>query len=324
MNIVGALLARGAQVRATYRRTAGAILLRRFGVEQVGARIEEPDSVCRAMDGCEAVFFVAGHYPRYSLDLDASVREGVHGVRVACEAARSAGVERLVYTSSVATLAPAPPGRPADERDVLGTMPTDSVYRATKWAMEAETQEQCARGLDVVTMLPGGCLGPWDVRIGTGGFLVATIRGVLPFWVDGVVNMVDVADVAEAHVAALGSTASARWCVAGHDVQVRSLLATVITRYGGTLPIELSAEDARERAERDERQAASSKGRVVLPREIVDLVTSGQPVSSARAEAALGIRFRPLENSLDRAHEWFVRSRLLPDRRPEGCAHVSA
>lgn len=323
MNVVEALVARGATIRATRRRTAGTMLLRRYGVELVDARLEDHESLCRAMDGCGAVFFLAGHYPRYSLDRDASVRQGVAGVRAACEAARSASVGRFVYTSSVATLAPAPPGRAADERDVLSEMPTDSVYRAVKWAMEAETSEHASRGLDVVTLLPGGCLGPWDVRVGTGGFLVATVRGMLPFFVDGTVNLVDVADVAEAHLAALCAVPpQSRWCLSGHDVRVGELLRTVVARYGGSVPPEVSPEQARQRADQAERDAAPTNGRVVLPREIVDLITSGQPVSSARAESELGVRFRPLSESLDRAHAWFVQSRLIPARL-EGAPHVS-
>ena len=168
-------------------------------------------------------------------------------------------------------------------------MPGGSVYRAVKWAMEREVDAAHRRGLNTVTLMPAGCIGPWDVRLGTGSFLVGVVRGALPWWVDGVVNLVDVGDVARAHVAAAGPTPSDRYCLGGHDVRVGWLLRHIAERYGGRAPeVELCAEDARARADSDERRAAPLRERVPVPRELVDLATSGQPVSSARARVELG------------------------------------
>ena len=135
--------------------------------------------------------------------------------------------------------------------------------------------------------------------------VVAVVRGALPWWVDGVVNLVDVGDVARAHVAAARPTPSDRYCLGGHDVRIRWLLRHIAERYGGRAPDrELSADEARARADADER------------RELVDLVTTGQPVSSARARAELGTELSPLDDSLDRAHAWFVRHSYVP-RAPQ-------
>lgn len=319
LNVVDALLAAGATVRVTRRRRSATILLQGRAVELVDASLEEPEKLWRAMSGCDAVFMCGAHYPRYSLDLEASVTEGLRGVRNACEAALAAAVPRFVYTSTIATLGRAPAGRAADERDVATEVPSGSVYRTVKWLMEREVERASRRGLSAVILMPGGCIGPWDVRLGTGSLLVGVVRGALPWWVDGTVNLVDVGDVARAHVAAAARrTPSHRYCLGGHDVRVGWVLRHIAERYGGRVPrLELGPEDARARAEEDERRAAPRRERVPIPRELVDLVTSGQPVSSARARVDLGIETSPLDEALDRAHAWFARHSYVPGRQSE-------
>ena len=318
INVVDALLARDHKVRVTRRRRSPTILLGRRPVELVDASLEDPASLRRAMDGCDVVFLTGAYYPRHSLDLEGSLRQGVTGVRNACQAAQAARVGRFVYTSSIATLDRAPPGRRADEGDVPVAMPVGSVYRAVKWAMEREVDRAVARGLPAVTLLPGGCVGPWDARAGTGGILLGVVREALPWYLDGTVNLIDVWDVARAQVAAAGAEPGTRYSLAGHDVSFVWLLGHIAARYGGTVPAErLDAVEARARADADERGAAAARRRVPFPRELVDLIATGQPVSNARAEAALGLRLGPLDDALDRAHAWYVRFRYLPPPTPK-------
>jgi dihydroflavonol-4-reductase len=185
--------------------------------------------------------------------------------------------------------------------------------------MERELECFIAQGLRAVTLLPGGCVGPWDARAGTGGILLGVVRAELPWWVDGTVNLVDVADVARAHVLAAGAPSGERYCLGGHDVRVRWLLGHLAARFGGRVPAEcLAPEEARARADAEEARAAPSRGRVPFPRELVDVITLGQSVSNAHAEHALGVRFGPLDDALDRAHAWYVRFRYLSDTTARG------
>lgn len=305
--LVNALIEAGAEVRVTRRRRTPTMFLRRLPVQLVTAYLEDRGSLRAAMEGCDVVFLAGAHYPRLSLDRELEIAIGTSHVRNACAAALDAGVGRLVYTSSIATLGPAPAGRIADERDRLDAAPADSVYRAVKHGMEAELFAWSLRGLGTVTILPGGCIGPGDLRVGTGAFLVGTIRGEMPWYVDGTVCLVDVADVALAHVCAAASRPGARYCVAGHAVRVGELLRTVVGRWGGRVPPEIGAEEARARADADEREAERTGARVAIPREHVDLVTAGQPICSDRARRELGIELTPLDVALDRAHAWFER-----------------
>jgi dihydroflavonol-4-reductase len=313
LNIVDVLLASGASVCVTRRKQSITILLRRRPITLVDAWLEDPAKLREAMQGRDVVFLAGGYYPRYSTDLAASLEEGVSGIRNACDAAIAAGVPRLVYTSTIATLATAPVGRPANDDDVLDTMPEDSVYRAVKWAMEREVERARSRGLDVVTLLPGGCIGPGDIRVGTSSVIVGVCRGLMPFWVDGLVNIVDVGSVARAHLAAAGKTAHHRYTLAGNTVRVPDLLRRIAERFGGVVPsLELAPHDARARALEDERIAAPKKERVMIPRELVDMAITGQHVSDARAVAELGFTPERFDDALGQAHAWLSRFGLVP------------
>lgn len=315
LNLVDALLARGVKVRVTRRRRSITVYLRRRDVELVDGCLEDIESLRAAMSGCDAVFMAAGYYPRYSLDRAGAIEEGVSGLRNACRAALDVGAPRFVYTSSIGLLGGAPDGRPVDERDVPEEAPADSTYRAVKWEMERELARHVEAGLPATSLLAGGCVGPWDVRVGTAALLVGAVRGELAWWVDGFVNLVDVGDLADAHIAAASEAGGqARYCVAGHTVRVGELLEQITGRFGGSFPpLPVAAADARLRADDEERAVEAARRRAPFPREMVDLITSGADISSELAARDLGVRFRPLESSLDRAHEWFVRYRYLPD-----------
>lgn len=311
LNVVDALVADGHEVRVTVRAHTVTLFLRKRGVEMVSASLEEPGLLERAMEGCDTVFLVAGHYPKYSFDREGAIACGVAGVRNACNAALNVGVGRFVYTSSVGSLATVH-GRAVTEEDIAESAPGESTYRAVKWAMEREVERAAERGLSVVTLLPGGCIGPWDLRAGTGGILVAVTHAKLPWWVEGTVNLVDVRDVARAHLLAAQRGKSARYILSGADVRMSWLLRHIVTRYGGAVPGELlTAAEARERADRDERAAAPLRRRVMFPRELVDLITTGQSVSSDLARRELGVAFTPIVDALDSAHAWFVRFKYI-------------
>ena len=311
--LVDELLARGVEVTVTRRRRSITLAVGKRPVRWVGADLDEPASLRSAMAGQDVVFLAGAHYPRYSLDGETAIRRGVAQVEAAARAARDEGV-RLVYTSSLATLARREDGRPSTERDVPSTIPTESVYRAAKWAMERGLEQCVEEGLDAGTLRPGGFVGPGDRRLGTGGLMVAVIRGELPWAVDGRVHLVDVRDVARAHVeAALRADRGERLLLGGHARQLSELLGWLVERFGGRMPAQwLTPEAARQRASAEERAAAPHKRRVSFPRELVDIVCWGAPLDDARARRRLGLRLRPLEESLEEAHAWFRRVGYLP------------
>ena len=311
--LVDALIEAGVEVTVTRRKNSNTLFTGRRRVAWREADLDQRESLTEAMDGFDHVFLTGGHYPRYSNQRDASIERGVAQIRAASEAARSVGA-RLVYTSSIATLEGRADGTPSSEADVPRAMPKESVYRAVKWSMERELERQQELGLDAVTLLPGGCLGPGDARLGTGGLLVGTVRGMLPWMIDGRVHVVDVRDVAQAQLhAATSAPRGARYVLSGHPRQLSGLLSEVAERFGGQPPVErLDAEAARRRADDEERDAEPQRARVPMPRELVDIIAWGIPLSSARAEAELGFAPRPLNETLDDAYAWFRRMKYVP------------
>jgi dihydroflavonol-4-reductase len=306
LHVVDVLLERGWTVSVTRRKSTPTMLLRRRPVTLVEASLDDRASLERAMAGCDVVAVCGGYYPRYSTDRATAVRTGVDGVENALQAAWSAGVRRVLYTSSVAVLGKPPVDRPADERDVGAPGSDDGVYTSVKREMERRVDAWRDRGMGVVSLVTGGCMGPGDLRLGTTGILVMTLRSALPFWVDGWVNLVDVRDVARGHVAAIDSP-GARYCLGGRDIRMGALLSCVAERYGVPLTApEVSPASAREQADAAERAAEPNRARVAMPRELVDVVCDGQRVSSAAAERDLGLTWTPLETSLDDTHAWLL------------------
>jgi len=310
LHVVDALLHAGWTVRATRRKSSPTLLLRRRPVEMVHASLEERGELERAMEGCDVVFLTAAHYPRYSLLGAHAAAHGVSGMRSACEAAKAVGVRRVVYASSVAALAPGK--TTATEDDVGKPDAREGAYPMVKKAMEQEVDRARDGGLDIVSLLLGGCIGPWDMRLGTNGFLVALLHGAIPYWVDGLVHMVAVEDAARAHVAAAFAPGS-RYLVAGHSLTVGKLIERVVTRYGVKSPgPSLPLDQIRALADAAEAAAAPKKQRVPLPREFVDIAALGRPISTLLAEKDLSLRWTPLDDALDGTVEWLVRHRYVP------------
>lgn len=321
IHVVDALRAAGHHVVGTHRGRAMPFYLRGRLDGVARADLNDPDSLRAAMAGREVVFHAAGHYPRYSLDRDAAVKTALGEMNNLLDAARACGVRRVVYTSSIAVLNPradAPRGRglgrPRGPRRL-------GLSRRQITHMERAVQNARREGLDVVILRPGGCLGGWDMRAGTGGIVVAVIRSMMAWRVDGHVHMVDARDIAAAHVAALAAPRSSTYNLAGHGVSVGWFLGHIAARYGGSIPDEvLGPDEARARADAEEHAAAQKRGRVAIPREMVDIALSGGPISDARARSALGFAPRPLDEALDEAVAWFRRTGHLPPESPQNAS----
>lgn len=313
LNLVHALQRAGHELRASRRPSSNTIFLRRLKAPMVTARLEEPASLSAAMSGAEVVFFCAGHYPRLSFDLEAQVRWAVAGLDHVLAAAKTAGVRRVVYVGSVATVARPDDDRPAREEDGQLEDPGGSTYLAVKLALEQRALAAARDGQDVVLALPTGCLGPWDHKVGTGFFVLGVASGALEAWVDGRVNMVDAGDVASSLIAAAErGVAGERYILGGHNLTVRALLELLADRAGTTLAVEpLDPAAAITLASDEEVRAKNGGGRPRLTLEMVELAVGGQYVENTKAREALGLCPRPLEDTLDRALGWYRQSGYL-------------
>jgi dihydroflavonol-4-reductase len=308
LNLVEALRAAGHDVVATRRPSSNTIYLRRFKVPLKPVRLEDPDSLVAAMDGAEVAFFSAGHYPRLSIDTEKQVEQGVRGLRNALAAARQAGVRRFVYTGSVATIAHPKDGRPAVESDgLIAKAPEGSTYYAVKLAMDRAIDGAVAEGQDVVSLLPTGCFGPYDHKVGTGFFVVAMANRSLAAYVEGRINIVDARDVALGHIAAATKgRAGQRYILGGTNVGITDLLHTMADTFDVPPPGRcLPAAEALEFATAEEARCHGTPNRPAMSREMVDMAVHGQFVDVAKARQELSFHPRSLEETLTGSFEWY-------------------
>ncbi len=317
LNLVDALVASGQVPRCGRRARSNVIALRERRLPLVAADLDSPAELLAAMRGCATVFHLAGHYPRLSLDGQGTLETGLRQLHHALDAAAQAGIRRLIYLSSTATVAPAPGGGPSNERHLYSAPQGFGTYHDLKWEMEQVVLAE--RRFETVVACPGACLGAWDLRVGTSALLVGLARGVDPPHPDGVINLVDAADVALALVKLAQLPAPPRrLLLSGGNHRLHGLLCELAARYRVPQPSPpLPAAAAIALADAEERRAALSGGRPRLSREIADLVVHGAPIDASLARSALGLAFRPLAQTLDTADAWNRRMRILPPLPPE-------
>jgi dihydroflavonol-4-reductase len=196
-NVARDLGAHGWHVRALLR-TPNPPALAGVDVEPVGGDLFRPD-LAAAMRGCDAVFHVAALYSLWRRDRDAVLRTNVEGTRNVLQAARSAGVPRVVYTSSVAAIG-VRQGGVADETYQSPYAKLVGVYKKSKFLGEQAAHEAAADGQDVVIVNPSTPIGPWDVKpTPTGDIILRFARGAMPAYVDTGLNLIDVRDCAAGH-----------------------------------------------------------------------------------------------------------------------------
>lgn len=312
LNLVDTMLAAGLAPRCVHRPRGNLIPLRRRGVPMVAAELGDPASLGAALAGSEVVVHLAGHYPRDARHAEATFARGRRETEGVLAAAHAAGVRRLVYVSSTATTAARADGRPSTEADVFPAIPGHGVYHDLKWTMEqtvlAETR------FEVAVACPGACIGPWDLKVGTAALLVATAHDRCPPHPDGVVNLVDVRDVARGLLALVTHPAPPRRVLlSGRTLRLQELLIELANHYGTRPPPPaLAAEAAMAFADAEETRVAGTAERAAIAREIVDLVVHGVPIDATLATRALGIAWTPFANTLAAFDAWATRMRFIP------------
>jgi dihydroflavonol-4-reductase len=306
-NIVRACLQEGWKVRALRRRSSATWMLDGLAVQTALGDLYDPASLVEAMQGCDIVFHAAAFYPLHSLQMRASLRDAVRGIRNVLGAAAESGVQRLVYTSTLTTLGPpADSGRLPDERDFYLPGSTGSAYFETKWAMEAEAWRAIAGGQPITIVNPTVVFGPWDAKPTTGEMLLHVAKGHFPLWLDLFVNIVDARDVGHGHLlAAEKGRAGQRYILGGENVAMREAL-TVAAQEAGVSPPRLRASL---RLVQTLVHAAEWLGRLPfvqpLPLEHFKTLGEWRALNTSKARRELGFETRPLVDTVRDTIAWF-------------------
>ena len=202
-NVVRALLRRGAEVRALVRPSSDARHLADLDVELVQGDLRDRPSLEAALNGCGMVYHVAAVYSLWASHRQEIYASNVAGTVNLLEAAGTAGVRKIVYTSSVSTIGLPEDGSPGTEDVPLRPEEMVSDYKRSKYLAEQEVLRYAQRGLPVVIVNPSFPVGPWDVKPTPSGQLIVNyLRGKIPAYVSTGLNIVDVEDVASGHLLA--------------------------------------------------------------------------------------------------------------------------
>ena len=208
--VARALLERGEAVRVLARPESDRRNIEGLAVEVVEGDLRDKASLERACHGCQALFHVAADYRLWVPEPDEIYAANVDGTRALMEAAGEAGVTRIVYTSSVATLGLNRDASPADEATAVSLADMIGHYKRSKFLAEAAVRRLVAEaGLPAVIVTPSMPVGPRDIRpTPTGRIIVEAARGRMPAFVDTGLNVVHVADVADAILFMLSTSLS--------------------------------------------------------------------------------------------------------------------
>jgi dihydroflavonol-4-reductase len=308
--VVHQLLAAGESVRVLMRPSSDPRNMADLPVEVVQGDLRDRLSLARGLAGCAALYHVAADYRLFVPRPQELYESNVEGTRSILRAAASAGVTRMVYTSSVATLGLHADGSPADEETPVALSHMVGHYKRSKYlAEEAVRQLVADEGLPVVIVNPSTPIGPRDVRPTPTGRMVAdAAAGRTPAYVDTGLNIVHVDDVAKGHLLAFahGRTGE-RYVLGGENLSLCEIL-TEIARLTGHRPprIRLPVAAVLPIAYVSEFFARLTGGRE--PRVTVDGVLLAKKYmyfSSAKAERELGYTHRPIEEALRDAIAWF-------------------
>lgn len=236
--VAAALVAAGWQVRALIRSGSDVSNLAGLDAEPIEGDLGQAKDLLPALEDCDALFHVAADYRLWVPDPDAMYRTNVEGTRNLLETAGRAGVRRIVYTSSVATLAARDDGAPVDEAAVARLEDMFGHYKRSKWLAEREVSRLVdERGLPVVTVQPTAPVGPRDRRpTPTGRMILDAAAGRMPAYVDTGLNIVHVDDVAAGHMLAWErGRPGRRYILGGNDMTLRAIFERV-SEFAGVSP----------------------------------------------------------------------------------------
>jgi dihydroflavonol-4-reductase len=313
--VTRALLAQGRVVRALVRPNSDRSNLRNLNVEPREGSLEDAASLAAAVAGCGALYHVAADYRLWVPKPETMYRANVEGTRALMAAALTQGVERIVYTSSVATLGLRADGTPADE--TAPSMLDDMIgpYKRSKFlAEEAVRGMVTEQGLPAVIVNPSTPIGPGDIKpTPTGRMIVEAASGRMPAFVDTGLNLVHVDDVAKGHLLAeeRGRTGE-RYILGGENLALREILrriAVLVRRrppwiglpISVLMPVAAVAE-----------AAASVTGKEpFVTRDGLRLARKTMFFSSEKAVTELGYAPRPVDQALSDAVIWFRRAGMV-------------
>ena len=306
--VARALVARGLKVKVLMRPTASRANIDGLDVEPVTGDMRDAESMARAMDGARYLFHVAADYRLWARDPNEIERNNLEGARATMRAALKAGVERVVYTSSVAALKPGN-GIAVDETSRHTPDSVIGAYKRSKLVAEREVERMIAEEkLPAVIVAPSTPIGPRDIKpTPTGRVIVEAATGKMPAFVDTGLNLVHVDDVARGHLLALDrGKVGQNYILGGEDVTLEAMLADIAALSNRRAPkVKLPRGPLFPLAWAAEAVARVTGKEPFLTADALRMSRYRMFFSSAKAQAELGYTARPYRAGIEDALTWF-------------------
>ena len=310
--VMRCLLEAGHDIRVMVRPGSERRNLEGLSVEIIEGDLQDKASLEQAVGGCNALFHLAADYRLWIPDPDTMYQINVTGTRDLMLASAQAGVEKIVYTSSVAVLGLNSDRTPANEETPMTIEDMIGHYKRSKYLAEKEVTKLVDENqLPAVIVNPSTPLGPRDIKpTPTGSIVVDTLNNRMPAYVDTGLNIAHVDDVAEGHLLAFEKgKIGDRYILGGENLSLQTILGIICDLSDKTPPmIKLSHNLILPIAWCMERWADISKKE---PRATVDEIRMSRKhmyFSSEKATKELGYQFRPAKEAINDAIEWFIKN----------------
>lgn len=315
-HVVRQLLQRGDRVRIFARNSSRKSNVESFGCEIAIGDLKDPISLLRCVQGCRRVYHIAADYRLWAKNPQEIYDNNVGGTRNLLSACCEAGVEKVVYTSTVGTIGMRKDGLPADEATPVKLDDMIGNYKRSKFMAEQVAHEFAASGLPVVIVNPTTPIGPGDIKpTPTGKIILEFIKNRMPAYVDTGLNLVGVEDVAKGHLLAEEKgNVGERYILGGENWSLEEILEALARICGKHMPrfripwiLALTAGYLENFF-----MGSILRREPLIPLEGVRMARYKMYISSEKARKELGYNPQPAEKALREAVEYF-RCEWRPD-----------
>lgn len=298
------LAEKGYQVRALCRPGSQ---LRELEAERVSGDLRDPESLAKAVTDCELIFHVAADYRLWAKSPQELYDSNVTGTRNILEAAERAGVERIVYTSTVGCIGMAP-GLDGDETTPVSISNMSGHYKRSKWLAEQVALEKAESGAPIVIVNPTAPVGDHDWKpTPTGRIILDFLRDKMPAYIDTGLNFVDARDTAVGHwLAAEHGRPGERYILGCENLTLKDVLSRLAAITGKAAPkMQIPYSVAYAAALVSTGWAQVSGKEPLAPLEAVRMARKKMFVTHAKATRELNFHPGPVDAALRRAINWF-------------------
>lgn len=308
-HVVRGAVRRGLSVRALVRKNSSLANLEGLPVELCRGDICDRESVRQALSGCRWLFHMAAQYRFTSLHAEELLKTNIQGTRMVLEEAERAGLERIVYTSSTATIGIPKDGAPGNEGTEFSLEDLVGPYKRSKYLAEQVVLELAGQGLPVVVVNPSAPVGTYDSKpTPTGRFILDFLNRKLFAYTDTGLNLVDAEDVAEGHfLAAEKGKIGERYILGNRNMEFRAILEVLAGITGLRAPrLRLPHAAVLFMAYANHLFSRGLLGREPgIPLEGVKLARKKMFFDPAKACRELGLPQTPVEQALEKAVRWY-------------------